>query len=156
MVIASIDQGQSGQIFVSGIIVDNEDGTFGPDIVIVFRDIILGIGNVDVDLDRGGGMMSVYLVVIDDDLAALLGIAGDVGDSDRPPARRGNNEPTPRRAAQFSSEVPPMWLRPNYSRRFFVFYLDFEGCGGPRFWHRCLLAALDRPWSWSRQQRRPV
>ena len=34
-------------------------------------------------------MMNVYLVVIGDDLTTLIGIAGDVGDGNRPPARRG-------------------------------------------------------------------
>ena len=34
-------------------------------------------------------MISMYLVVIGDDLIALVGIAGDVGDSNWPPARRG-------------------------------------------------------------------
>ena len=40
--------------------------------------------------------MTVCLVVIGDDLTALLGIAGDVGYSNRPPARRGHNGPYPR------------------------------------------------------------
>ena len=94
---------------------------FGADIVIVFGDIILGISDIDVD---AAANMSVYLVVIGDDLTALFGIAGDVGDGNRPPARRGNYEPTPRRAAQFSNEVLLMLLRLDYSRIFFVFCLD--------------------------------
>ena len=67
MIISSVNQGLSGQIFVSGIIVDNGDGAFGPDILIVFGDVILGISDIDVDV---AVMMTVYLVVIGDDLAA--------------------------------------------------------------------------------------
>jgi hypothetical protein len=78
VIIPSVNQGLSGQIFVSGIIVDNGDGAFGPDILIVFGDVILGISDIDVDV---AVMMTVYLVIIGDDLTALLGIAGDVGHS---------------------------------------------------------------------------
>ena len=48
----------------------------------------MNISDIDVDPVSRGAMMNVYLVIIGDDLAALLGIAGDVGHSNRPPARR--------------------------------------------------------------------
>ena len=41
MIISSVKLRLSGQIFVSGIIVDNRDGAFGLDILIVFGDVIL-------------------------------------------------------------------------------------------------------------------
>ena len=49
----------------------------------------MNICNVYVDPVCRGAMMNLYLVVIGDGLTALLGIAGDVGDSNGPPARRG-------------------------------------------------------------------
>jgi len=90
----------------------------------------VNIGNIDVGLTL---MVAVNLLAIGDNLTALFGIAGDVGDGNRPPARRGNNEPTPRRAAQFSNEVLLMLLRPDYSRIFFVFCLDSVDPFGHRF-----------------------
>ena len=41
--------------------------------LIIFGDVVLGIGNVDVDAVRRGAMMSVYLVVIDDSEKKLVG-----------------------------------------------------------------------------------
>ena len=107
----------------------------------------MNIGNVYVDPVSRGAMMNVYLVVIGDDLTALFGIAGDVGYSNGPPARRGYNEPTPRRAAQFSNEVLPMYLKPYCSQIFFVFCLGSVDPFEHRFWHRCLWEALDNVWS---------
>jgi hypothetical protein len=42
-------------------------------VLIIFGDVVLGIGNVDVDAVRRGAMMSVYLVVIDDSEKKLVG-----------------------------------------------------------------------------------
>ena len=41
--------------------------------LIIFGDVVLGIGNVDVDAVRRSAMMSVYLVVIDDSEKKLVG-----------------------------------------------------------------------------------
>ena len=80
MVIAPINEGLLGQIFVSGVVVDNGNGACGPDIVIVFGDVVFGIGNIDVGLTL---MVAVNLLAIGDNLTALFGIAGDVGDGNR-------------------------------------------------------------------------
>jgi len=82
-IISPIQKSLPGEIFPSAVIVDNRDRTLCADVIIIFCNVVLGIGNVDF---YPAAVMSMYLVVIDDNLAALFGVAGDIGDRNRPPA----------------------------------------------------------------------
>ena len=67
-------------------------------------------------------MMTFDLVVIGYDLTALVGIAGDVGDRNRPPARRGIT--SLRLGEQLNIKWRSTVEENSYPRIFFVFCLD--------------------------------
>ena len=79
--IASPQQGSFGEVFISGIVVDNGDRAPGCDIFVVIGIIVFGIGCIDCHLLRHGAMMSMSLLPVFNKLICLLGIAWDSADS---------------------------------------------------------------------------
>ena len=80
LVVSSLQQIILGELFVSGVVVDDGDGTPGADVVVVAGDVILGIGGIHVNF---ADMMFLDLFPIDNQIASLLGVSGDIADSYR-------------------------------------------------------------------------
>ena len=78
LVIASIKDSLPGQIFSSGVVVDNRDRAFAANILIVICNVIFGICDIDFYLVRRRGMMVVNLFIIIDNLTSFISIACNV------------------------------------------------------------------------------
>jgi len=76
LIIAPLQQGLFGQVFIPAVVVNDRDGAPGADVLVVGGDVIFCISDIDPDL---AAMVRRDLVIIDDDPAALFGVAGDVG-----------------------------------------------------------------------------
>ena len=80
VVIAAIDEGLFGQVFVSGVVIDNWDGTFASEIVVVFCDVVFCICDIDHWLAL---VVGVNLLIVVDDLTTFLSVACNIGDGNR-------------------------------------------------------------------------
>lgn len=76
MIIATIFKRLFGKVLSSAVIVDNGDRAVCANIIVIFCDVILGIGDINMNLAQ---VMAVDLFIIGDDLASFFGVSGDVG-----------------------------------------------------------------------------
>lgn len=80
LVVSSLQQIILGELFVSGVVVDDGDGALTADVVVVADDVILGIGGIHVHF---ADMMFLDLFPVDNQIASLLGVSGDIAYSYR-------------------------------------------------------------------------
>ena len=77
LVVSSLQQIIFGELFVSGVIVDDGYGALSANVVVVADDVILGIGSIHFNFAE---MMFLDLFPVDNQIASFLGVSGDIAD----------------------------------------------------------------------------